>query len=252
MGKIGAIVLAAGKGTRLNSKIINKVMLSLCGRPMIGYTVNLLKKVKLSPIVVVVGFKKEAVGGYLQNKVLYAWQKKRLGTAHAASCALELLPHATVEDVLIVNGDDSYLYPPKLLKKLIKTHQEKQADLTLLTIEKENPFGLGRILRNSKGKVVGIVEHKDATESQRRIKEINPQCWVFKRKFLEEFLSKVKKSQVTGEYYLTDLVKVAVKNNKRVEAVRGGRIPWRGVNTAEELKEAREMMRRRESLEKVS
>lgn len=235
--------MAAGKGKRMNSKEKNKVSLELEGRSMISYSIALLNKVQLVPIVVVVGFAKESVKKALKrHKVLYAEQKKRLGTAHAVWQALKVLPKE-VSGVLIVNGDDSYLYPARLLKRLIRTHQEKQAILSLLTIEKENPFGLGRILRNSKGKVVGIVEHKDATEEQKRIKEINPQCWVFQRKFLEEFLPKVKKSKVTGEYYLTDLVELAVRNNKKIEAIKGGKIPWRGVNTPEELKEARRLIK---------
>lgn len=242
MKKIGAIVLAAGKGTRLNSKIINKVMLPLCGRPMIGYTIDLLKKTGFTPIVVVVGFKREAVMDYFKNRVLYVFQKKRLGTAHAASCALKILPN-NVKDVLIVNGDDSYFYSPKLLKKLIRIHKERGADLTLLTVEKDNPTGLGRILRNKKREVVGIVEHKDASFAQRKIKEINPQCWFFKKSFLHEFLPKVKKSEVTGEYYLTDLVALAVGDGRKIETVRAGKIPWRGVNTAEELNEARKMVK---------
>lgn len=240
--KTAAIVLAAGKGTRLNCKKTNKVMLSINGTPMIDFSIKLLKKVKLNPIIVVVGFKKEHVIKYLKSEVLYAVQKKRLGTAHAVSCAMKILPK-NISNILIVNGDDSYFYPPKLLKKLIKQHEKKRADLTLLTVHKDNPNGLGRIIRDAKGEIKGIVEEKNANSEQKKIQEINPQCWVFKVSFLKNYLPKVKKDKVSREYYLTELVSMAVKNKAKIEDVKGGKISWRGVNTPEELEEAKRIIK---------
>lgn len=240
--KTAAIVLAAGKGTRLNCKETNKVMLSINGTPMIDFSIKLLKKTKLNPIIVVVGFKKEHIMKYLEDKVWYAVQKKRLGTAHAVSCAIKIMPKTT-SNVLIVNGDDSYLYSTDLLRKLIKHHEREKADLTLLTLHKDNPKGLGRIIRDEEGKIIGIVEEKNANSKQKKIQEINPQCWVFKTSFLKKYLPKVKKDRVTGEYYLTELISMAVKNNAKIEDVKGGKIVWQGVNTSEELEEVRKMMK---------
>src|ERR1035437_2737682 len=173
---LGAIILAAGKGKRMNSKSVNKVALHLADKPMIAHTVSLLEKVGIKEIVVVIGFAKKSVIDALGNKVIFAEQRKRLGTGHAALCGLRKLPK-NVDDVLIINGDDSAFYPQSLIKNLIKTHTLSNAAITFLTIEKDNPFSLGRIVRNSSGQVVAIIEEKDATQTQRKIKEINPGCY---------------------------------------------------------------------------
>lgn len=237
----GAIVLAAGKGTRLNSTTQNKVMRNIGHKPMIGRTVEILKKVGLKPIIIVVGFGKELIKKYLGGSVKYAVQEKQLGTAHAASCGLKALPKE-INNVLVVYGDDSYCYPVNLLAKLVNLHSRENADITILTIEKDNPFGLGRILRDKNDSVVGIVEERNADKKQKEITEINTGCYVFNAKFLNDYLSKIKKNKLSGEYYLTDLVELAVKNKKKLEAVRGNKIPWRGVNTPSELKEARNII----------
>lgn len=241
--KIAAIVLAAGKGKRLNCTNVNKVMLNLNGKPMLSHSVELLKKINISPIILVIGHAKESITGYFKDQVLYAVQNKRLGTAHAASCGLKKVP-PEAQNVLIINGDDSYLYSPDLLNKLINKHLSCEADITLLTVIKENPLGLGRIVRNEQEKIIGIIEEKDATEEIRKIKEINPQCWIFKVDFLKKFLPQIEKSIVTGEYYLTDLIQLAVKNGKKIEDIQAGSIAWRGVNTVHELDEAKNLFQK--------
>lgn len=241
--RIAAIVLAAGKGTRMNSRHVNKVILPLAEKPMIAYTLDLLKKIKIGKIVIVVGFAHKSIKKFLGPDYIYAHQRKRLGTAHATKCGLKSVS-SNVDDILILNGDDSAFYRPEVIRKLVAEHKKKKADLTLLTIEAENPNGLGRILRNSGGKISGIIEDKDATSGQKKIKEINPACYVFKRKFLEKYLPRVSKSNVSGEYYLTDLIRLGVENKKKVASLTVKNIFWRGVNTWEELKEAEAMMRR--------
>jgi len=237
---LGAIVLAAGKGKRMNSKSVNKVALHLADKPMIVHTVSLLEKVGIKEIVVVVGFAKKSVIGVLGSKVIFAEQKKRLGTAHAVECALKKMP-TNVEDVLVVNGDDSAFYSEKIIKKLTKSHLLSNSAFTFLTIEKDNPFGLGRIVRGSKNELMAIVEEKNADEVQKTIKEVNPGCYIFKVNFLKKYLSKIKKNELTGEYYLTDLVGLGIKNNEKVETLKGGAIAWRGVNTKDELLEAEKL-----------
>lgn len=237
MNKVGAIILAAGKGKRMNSKTVNKVVLPLENKPMILHTLDLLKKFKIDPIIVVVGFAKKSVMEVLGDRVTFAEQKKQLGTAHAVLCAFRRLPQ-NIDNVLIVNGDDSAFYKEQMIKKLVETHFLVKASFTFLTIELENPSGLGRVIRNKKGEVMAVIEEEDATKKQKEIKEINPACYIFRVNFLKEYLKKVKKSPVTGEYYLTSLVNIAVKNKEKIETVRGGKIAWRGVNTKKELRQA--------------
>ncbi len=235
--KIGAIVLAAGKGSRMKSKTANKVTLMLADKPMIVHSVELLESLNIHPLVIVVGFAKESVMNILGEKVFFAEQKKRLGTAHAARKGFEKLP-ATINHVLILNGDDSAFYKQDTIAKLIEKHLSSQAAFTFLTLEQDNPFGLGRIVRDREGNLVKIVEEKDATDEERNIKEINPACYLFTYDFLKKYLPKVKKSNITSEYYLVSLVELAVKHHEKVETMNVGNIPWRGVNTKEELAEA--------------
>jgi len=238
---IGAIVLAAGKGSRMKSKTVNKVTLPIADKPMIVHSVELLEKLTIHPIVIVVGFAKKSVMNILGEKVYFAVQTKRLGTAHAAAQGLKVLETMSVDDVLVVQGDDSAFYKEETISNLIKKHIDTNAVLTFLTIEKENPFGLGRVVRDEQGGLHKIVEEKDASEEEKKIKEINPACYVFSVKFLHEYLPKIQKSSITGEYYITSLIDLAITHGEIVETVQAGNIPWRGVNTPDELKEAESM-----------
>lgn len=239
--KIGAIILAAGKGTRMESKGINKVTLPLGGKPMILHTKELLRDADVSYIVVVVGFAKESVRKLINGDVIFAEQKKRLGTGHAVYTALKELPEG-IEDVLILQGDDSAFYRKETIEKLIDEHKKYNASFTFLTIEVDNPQGLGRIIRDKEDKLIGVVEEKDATEKQKKIKEINPACYMAKVSFLKNYLSKIKKSPITGEYYLTSLIDIGIKNEENIRTMRAGRIVWRGVNTKQELDDAENLM----------
>lgn len=240
MDNLTAIVLAAGKGKRMDSKHVNKVVLKLAGRQMILYTIDLLENLKIRTIIVVVGFAKKSVMDLLGQRVIFVNQKIRLGTAHGVKCALKYLPK-NITDVLVLNGDDSAFYKEETIKSLIEKHREKDSSFTFLTIEIDNPTGLGRVIRNSNGKVNAVVEEKDATLEQKRIKEINPACYVFNVKFLREHLTKIIKSKITDEYYLTSLIDIAITNNEKMETVKAGKLSWRGINTMEELREAERM-----------
>ena len=239
MENVGAIILAAGKGKRMKSKKINKVVIPLGNKPMILHTISLVKSLQIKTIIAVVGFAKESVMKILDHSVIFAEQKNRLGTAHAVLCALEKLPK-NIKVVLVLNGDDSAFYKRDVIAKLINVHIKNRSSLSFLTINVNNPSGLGRVVRSETGEVLGIVEDKDASENQRKIKEINS-CYVFDISFLKRYLKKVKKSPVTGEYYLTKLIDLAIANGERVETVKSGKIPWRGINTIEELRQAEEM-----------
>ncbi len=241
MGRVGAIILAAGKGSRMKATTVNKVAMPLLDKPMIIHTIERLEKMNIKDIVVVVGFAKESVMNALGNKVIFAVQNKRLGTAHAVTCGLKEIPEG-IEHVLVVNGDDSAFYTTEILENLIKTHSESKAALTFLTIERDNPTGLGRIVRGTNGRLSSIVEEKDATDKEREIKEINPGCYLFSVQFLKKYLPMVQKSPVSGEYYITSLIDIGIKHGEVVETQKAGNIVWRGVNTKEELLEAEKIM----------
>lgn len=237
-----AIILAAGKGTRIKAKKINKTMMPLAGRPMVAYAVERLKRLDLGQIILVVGFAKKSIMKYFNKSVIYAEQKKRLGTGHAAKAALAKLKKS-IGYVLIFYGDDSAFYPKNIFIRLIKACQDKKLALSFLTLEKKNPFGLGRIVRNKQGEVVEIVEEKNTDLDQKKIKEVNLGCYCFERKFLEENIRKIKKNTISGEYYLTDIVKLAVESNQRFSAIQiKNEDYWHGVNTPYELDMAQEKM----------
>lgn len=240
--KLGAIILAAGRGKRMNATNQNKVTFVLADKPLILHSIHLLEKMHFDDIVVVIGYAKESVQNVLKDsRVHFAEQSKRLGTGHAVKCALQELPEG-VTDVLVVQGDDSHFYNEDIVSKLANKHISSDASLTFLTIDVANPFGLGRIVRDKTGKVTDIVEEKDATPEQRAIREINPACYMFKVDFLKKYLKEVKKSPVTGEYYLTSLIDIAIHHNEILETMQAGALPWRGVNTKEELAEAERLL----------
>lgn len=245
MNKVSAIVLAAGKGTRMQSASENKVTLELGGKPMVAHIVGLLRKINISPIILVVGFQKESVVSLFKNDkdVTFAEQRQRRGTAHAVQIALEKTKQEA-ENVLILQGDDSAFYKKETIENLIKEHIENDSAFTFLTIDVQNPFGLGRIVRDKDGSLIGIVEEKDATKTIREIKEINPACYVAKTSFLKKYLKLIKPSPVTGEYYLTSLIDMGLSKKEKVHAHRAGAIPWRGVNTKEELDEAAKLFKK--------
>jgi bifunctional UDP-N-acetylglucosamine pyrophosphorylase / glucosamine-1-phosphate N-acetyltransferase len=240
MKNIAAIILAAGKGSRMKSDKTNKTVIPLGNKQIILHTVDRLNELIISPIIVVVGFAKESVMKILKNRVVFAVQLKRLGTAHAVSCALKKLPEE-IKTVLVLNGDDSAFYTKEIIENLIKLHREENAVLSFLTITVDNPVGLGRVVRSNDDKVVKIIEEKDAAENQKLINEINPGCYVFEVSFLKKYLKKIKKSPASGEYYLTSLIDIAINNKEKLKVVKGGKILWRGINTPQELKEAEKL-----------
>jgi len=239
--KLGAIILAAGKGKRMNAKNKNKVTFTLADKPLVKHSVDLLDAMHFQSVVVVVGYAKESVKEVLKNDshIVFAEQKKRLGTAHAVAVGFQKIA-TDVTDVLVIQGDDSAFYTKEVIEQMAAKHVEADAAITFLTVKLENPFALGRVVRDALGNVTAIVEEKDATDEQRAINEINAACYFFSTKFLRKYLKKVKKSPVTGEYYLVSLIEMASENKEKIETMEAD-LPWRGVNTQEELKEAEQL-----------
>lgn len=241
LNKLTAVVLAAGKGSRMGLIGKNKVTCKIEGEPIILKTIQNLKQTGITNIVIVVGHQKNSVLSLLNSQIQTAEQRKRLGTGHALKIALKKI-RADQEAVLVLNGDDSFLYHPQILQQLINQFYLTKPSLCFLTTEVADPIGLGRILRDRKGKVVGIMEEKNASEEEKKIKEINPACYLFDRQFLLKFINKIPKNPLKKEYYLTDLISLAILNKQPVEVLKIQNLKWQGINTKEELLKASKLV----------
>lgn len=216
MENVIAIVMAAGKGTRMkskNSKLIQKIY----GKELVKRAVENVKKAGVEEVVAVVGYMKEQVMKVLGDEVQYAVQEKMLGTGHAVMQATKYL-EGKKGKVIVVNGDVPILRPSTINKLIEKSSENKEA-ATVLTAIYEDPFGYGRIIRDEGGNVKGIVEEKDATEDQKKIQEINAGIYCFDIEVLLEALKEIKPNNSQGEYYLTDLIKIIGDKGLRTGAV---------------------------------
>jgi bifunctional UDP-N-acetylglucosamine pyrophosphorylase/glucosamine-1-phosphate N-acetyltransferase len=198
-----AIILAAGQGKRMKSEKA-KVLHEVCGRPMIRYVVDAARGAGARTIVVVVGYAADQVREYLRDEpgVMFATQTEQLGTGHAAKICRPLLEGYTGPALVLV-GDEPLLRPEPLADLLKRQETDKTACL-LGTVVLQDPTGFGRILRDSAGRFLRIVEERDCTPEERAIKEVNPSCYVFELPGLWTALDQIGTSNVQGEYYLTD------------------------------------------------
>ena len=245
MNDLAAILLAAGKGTRINAEKTNKILIPLAGKPMISYSLDVIRKLKLKTILVVVGFKSREVKTALGNELIYVNQKRLMGTGHAVKVSLASLPN-NIQDVIVFYADHSSFYSVTMLKHLIRKHNLSDSVITFLTVVKKNPSDYGRILRDKQGKVIGIREEKNASKKEKQIKEINSGTYCFKVNFLKKYLLKVRKDPVKQEYLLTDLVELAIADNLKVETMKvRDEVVSLGINTMEELRYAEKLMKRR-------
>ena len=233
--KIAAIILAAGLGTRMKSDRA-KVLHEINGKPMIMYVIETAKKIVGKDIVLVVGKQAEKVKELVSAvyEVIFALQEDQLGTGHAVKCALPLIPEYA-KQVLILCGDVPLL-SSGTVTKLYDNHIRGERDVSILAVEIENPQGYGRVIIDEKHSVLGIVEEADATADQKRIKIINSGIYCVKKTFLEYSLNKIKADNAQGEFYLTDIVKIGYKENKRVGAIIGeDKEEILGVNSIKDL-----------------
>lgn len=240
MDHLTAIILAAGKGTRMNSKDKNKVVLEVGGKPMLLRTIKALRGAGVKQIVVVVGFAKTSVIKLLDPEVIVVEQKLRLGTGHAVSVALKKIPD-DCRDVLIVYGDDAYMHTSQTFRELYKTHKGKNAKITFITMDINDPTGFGRIIRDKKGEIKGIIEQKNATDEEKKIKEINLGCYIVDKEYLSQNIKHIKKNPISKEYYITDIIDIIAHNKHIIAGYKLQNEKWRGVNTREDLEIAKSM-----------
>lgn len=240
--KIASIVLAAGRGTRMKSKL-PKVLHPICGRPMIYYAVNVAKNSGAQSTVVVIGHGAEAVKAYLGETVQFALQTEQLGTGHAVLAAQPAITE-DIDLVLVTNGDMPLL-TKETLQLLIETQITNTGPLSLLTMVSEDSFGFGRIIRGDDDSVRAIVEEVQCTPEQLNIKELNVGAYCFNADWLWQVLPRLPLSP-KGEYYLTDVVEIAVGDGLRVSAVKmKDNHEALGINTRVHLAEAEALMQHR-------
>ncbi len=238
-----AVILAAGQGTRMKSKLY-KVLHPVCGKPMVQHVVDQVRKLTIQEMVTVIGHGAELVKGQLGEESHYALQEQQLGTAHAVMQAQKMLEGK--EGITIVVCGDTPLIKAETMASLFKHHEELSAKATILTARIDDPTGYGRIIRNESGLVEKIVEHKDATEAERKINEINTGTYCFDNAALFEALKKVSNDNVQGEYYLPDVVEILKNQGDVVTAYQTSDLEETlGVNDRVALAEAERIMRSR-------
>jgi len=213
-----AIVLAAGKGTRMESDL-PKVLVPACGRPMIDYVLDVLARLQFNRILVVVGFKAELVRETLGSRgnIEFVDQTEQLGTGHAVQvCRDQLTTHEG--PVLVVTGD-SPLIQESSLRKIMHLYDDEHPHCILGTLIKDDPTGLGRIVRDDQGQFLAIVEQKDATGDQQRINEVNMSTYLFECQDLLAALDQLRNDNNQSEYYITDCPGILKSIGKDVRAL---------------------------------
>jgi bifunctional UDP-N-acetylglucosamine pyrophosphorylase/glucosamine-1-phosphate N-acetyltransferase len=238
-----AIILAAGQGTRMKSKLY-KVLHPVCGKPMVQHVVDQISKLHIDEIVTIIGHGAEKVRAQLGGASKYALQESQLGTAHAVMQAKEIL--AEKSGVTLVVCGDTPLIKAETMEALFRQHEQTKAKATILTAVTDNPAGYGRIVRGQDGNVERIVEHKDATEAELAIKEINTGTYCFDNQALFQALLQVSNDNAQGEYYLPDVIEILKNQGETVTAYQTSDFEETlGVNDRVALAEAERIMRKR-------
>ena len=243
-GDLALVLMAAGKGTRMRSRL-PKVLHPVCGRPILMHALELGRELGAKRRVVIVGSGEAEVRAALAGQdVELVRQAEPLGTAHAALQAREALADHD-GPVIVMNGDHP-LYRARTFAGLRETWESKKAGLAILVTEMPNPEGYGRVLRDSAGRVARVIEESECSETLRRVREVNLGAYIADGRTLFELLARVANDNAKGEYFITDLVELALASGRTVETARAD--DWcesLGVNTKQELARAEALMRER-------
>ncbi|NHZ85189.1 MAG: NTP transferase domain-containing protein [Planctomycetia bacterium] len=234
--QLATVIMAAGKGTRMNSDL-PKVLHIVNDKPMLIHVINLAKQLKSERIINILGHKKDLVIEAIKSEnVEYVIQEPQLGTGHAVQQTESLLKDFD-GDVLVLSGDVPLLRK-STIEKMLKIHRETENGATVLTALFENPHGYGRVIRKNDNTLDKIIEEKDCTDEQRKIKEINAGIYIFQSKELFPALNKIRNDNKQKEYYLPDALKYIAKSGQSIALhITSEPIEISGVNTVEQLRE---------------
>ena len=235
--KFCALILAAGKGTRMKSELA-KVMHVLNGKPLLYYSLAAAKSAGAEKILAVIGHQADKVREeFSESGCIFVEQKPQLGTGHAVLQAKNLL--ANYKGLIVILCGDVPLLKPATIKSLIDNHLTAKAVVSVLTTIPPPPHAYGRIVKDDKGNVLKIVEHKDATEDEKKIGEINTGIYCVDTKFLFYALGKITNDNRQHEYYLTDIVEIACREGQKAKSfIASDYVEVMGINTLEELARA--------------
>ena len=243
MAKRYAVILAAGQGTRMKSKLY-KVLHPVVGRPMVKHVINQLKSIHLNKLVTVVGHGAEDVMKQIGDESTFAIQDEQLGTGHAVLQAEELLKDK--EGTTIVVCGDTPLITDKTYEALFEHHERVGSKATILTAKAPNPTGYGRVIRNEHNEVERIVEHKDANDQELLVDEINTGTYCFDNQALFAALKDVSNDNAQREYYLPDVIEILRKKSNKVSAYQTEDFEETlGINDRVALSEAEQIMKKR-------
>ncbi|MDR1382824.1 MAG: NTP transferase domain-containing protein [Planctomycetaceae bacterium] len=243
MSKKTAVVMAAGKGTRMKSKL-PKVLCEVCGKPMIEYVLDTLEHAGVDRILIVVGYRGNLVRETLAHRknLEYCEQTEQKGTGHAVMMTRPSI--ANYDGALLVVAGDCPMIQKESVEALFAEYEREPAACLMGTAYKENPTGLGRIVRDADGNFQRIVEEKDATDEQRKITEVNMSYYLFRTPDLLGVLNLLKTDNSQGEYYITDAPEALLLQGKRVVALPVLKpIEGLGINNVEELAAVDQAMR---------
>ena len=237
MNDFHAIILAAGKGSRMGVDI-PKVLIPLCVRPMISHILDALADLGISAPVIVVGKQHQAFEETLNGEIIYAVQEEQYGSGHAVMCARDASP--TTGHLLVMCGD-SPLFRVETIHTLMNTHRAAGSAVTLVSALLDDPYGYGRILRNASGEITGVAEEKSATPEQKAVREINGGCYAFIAQWLWDNIHLLTRNEA-GELNLTQMVDIAIRQGLKVSSVTAAPDEVAGINTPDQLRRAEEIL----------
>lgn len=239
MKNIAAIVMAGGKGTRMQSEK-PKVLHEIGGEPMIFHTLRNLHQIGIADIFTVVSYRAQEVTDMVSSKfsVYFAHQLEPLGTGDAVKSALRKMEEE-YQTVLVVGGDDSAFYSPATLTELVNSHLDTNSTISMMTLIDPEKERMGKVFRTDNGEFDQLLEHSDYSKLELTSDEVNCGVYLFDYNWLKKNIDLLQKNSIKGEYYITELINIAKKQGKKINIfILQNKNEWFGVNTPEELEQA--------------